>query len=244
MVEVGIMPAIDMHLGKAIQFFAKLEGVEEGITALKIGYKIIERYGTIISRKLFDDIELSLPICYDPQKRGTDVPFIVKGQVEDIDELKPKFYIGSPLGSGSNLDDSEKPGTLETFVNACSNNGIIPIIVVEMTQPGATRYSSKEKCEQLAKDCVELGVKYIVAPATKPERLMVYRKIFDGEVNVVSPGSGPQKTGNVLVDAVTAIEKGADHLVIGRGIYQSKNPIQTIKDVYAAIKTAHEERVF
>lgn len=234
MSEVGIMPAIDMNLGRALQFFGKLEGVEEGITALKIGTQVTGSYGLIVSKGLFKQAGLELPVCYDPQKQATDVPFIVGRQVEQVkNELSPDYYIGSPLGAGDK--------TLEKFIDACGNK-ITPIIVVEMTQPGATKYSSLEQCEQLAKDAMDLGVEWIVAPATKPERIKVYRGIFDNEVNIVSPGNGPQKSGDVVKDAVTAVKLGADHLVIGRGIYQSEDPVKTINDVYEAIKVAHGER--
>ncbi|MBD3312534.1 hypothetical protein GF352_03720 [archaeon] len=235
--DVGIMPAVDMNLGKALQFFGRLEGVEEGITALKIGTQVTGSYGLMVSKGLFEQAGLELPVCYDPQKQATDVPFIVGRQVEQVErELSPEYYIGSPLGSGNK--------TLEKFVNTCFDNKITPIIVVEMTQPGATRYSGLEQCEQLATDAMDLGVEWIVAPATKPERIRVYRGIFDNEVSVVSPGSGPQKSGNVVEDAVTAVELGADHLVIGRGIYQSNNPVKTVNDVYEAIKVAYEGRDF
>jgi len=239
----GIVPAIDMRLGKAVVYVDKLGGLTDEITGLKVGSDVVDDYGFMMMTSLFADIESDLPVILDLQKRGTDVPFMIKRQVETASKRSFNAYIGSPLGSGSNSDlDEKKIGSLEAFVKYCNDNDIAPIIVLEMTQPGATRFIRTGAPEELTRISLDLGVKYFVAPATKPERIKVYRNIIGDQGEIISPGSGKQKTGDVVKDAVNAVNEGADHLVIGRGIYESDNHVDTIKRIFEAIERAYQKR--
>ena len=139
-------------------------------------------------------------------------------------------------------DVDKKIGSLQAFVKSCDKNDIVPIVVLEMTQPGATYFVKEGASEDLTRISLDLGVKYFVAPANKPERLKVYRKIICDKGEIISPGAGPQKTGDVVKDAVNAIRLGADHLVIGRGIYQTENPVDTTRRIYEAIKKEYGNR--
>lgn len=237
----GIVPAVDMSLGKALVYSDKLRGLTDEITGLKIGSDIVDEYGFLTAARLFTDIGSDIPWILDMQKRGTDVPFMIERQVKMAPEYGVAAYIGSPLGAGSN-SDTEKIGSLQAFVKSCSDNDIVPIIVLEMTQPGASYFLKEGASEDLAKLSIDLGVKYFVAPANKPERLEVYREIIGNKGEIISPGSGPQKTGDVVKDAVNAIEAGADHLVIGRGIYKAHSPVDTAKRVFEAIDKAYQKR--
>ncbi|MCK4730385.1 MAG: orotidine 5'-phosphate decarboxylase [Candidatus Aenigmarchaeota archaeon] len=243
----GIVPAMDMPLGKALMEMYQLNNLTNEITGFKIGSEIRDGYGYSTMRRVLDEADIRMPTIFDGQKDGCDVPDFIVGQVERVaKDGKFDSYIGSPLGAGSNvinldLNEGYKQGSLEAFVNTCYEQNIVPIIVLEMTQPGAIRYSSHEQCEELARDAIDLGVRYFVAPANKPERLEVYRKIID-DGEIVSPGAGPQKTGNVFKDAESAISSGADHLVIGRGIFNSDNPEQITKELYGGILEAYDAR--
>lgn len=239
----GIVPAVDMSLGRAVVYMDRLRGLSEEVTGLKVGSDIIDEYGFLVSTHLFDDIELDLPIILDMQKRGTDVPFMIKRQSEMAAKYEIPAYIGSPLGAGSNEAVEEKEiGSLQAFAKYCQDNGIAPIVVLEMTQPGATHFVREGACEELARLSIGLGVRHFVAPATRPERIQVYRKIIGDSGEIISPGAGPQKTGDVVQDAVNAINYGADHLVIGRGIYQSDDPVDTTKRIFEAVSDAWAKR--
>ena len=239
----GIVPAIDMPLGKALPYIAKLQGLSKLITGLKLGSDIIDVHGFNTTALVLEELENELPIILDLQKRGNDVPFMVKRQVNTAAEYGIGTYIGHPIGSGSNDGPEEKDwGTLQAFVRYSQQSNIDPIVVLELTPPGSSYFLGDEASEELARVSKELGVKYFVAPATRPERIGVYREILGDECEIISPGTGPQKTGDVVADAVNAIKAGADHLVIGRGIYQAKDPFETVERVYAAIEEAYCKR--
>lgn len=239
----GIVPALDTSLGRAIIYIDRLSGLKDEITGLKIGSDIIDNYGYHITKCLFDDIGINYDLIIDMQKRATDIPDQIKKQTRDAKIFGGKAYIGSPLGSGSSEGLTEKEiGSLEAFVNSCKEYGMDPIVVLEMTQPGATYFVREGACEELAKISMKLGVKYFVAPATRPHRIEVYRSIIGSEGEIFSPGSGPQKTGNVVEDAVEAIKAGADHLVIGRGLLEADDPVEIGKRIYEAVLKAWQTR--
>ena len=237
----GIIPALDMPLGKAIVYIDILSGLENEITGLKMGSEVIDECGLLTTDCLLKHIGNQYKVILDLQKRGTDVPDFIKRQVDLASKYAVYSYIGSPLGAGSS-SDPEKPGSLQMFISSCKGCEIEPIVVLEMTQPGANYFIRDGACEELAKLSKGLGVKYFVAPATRPERIKIYRNIIGDEGEIISPGVGPQKTGDVTKDAVGAIEAGADHLVIGRGLYRADDPIDTTKRIFEAIYEAREKR--
>ncbi len=227
----GIIPAIDViDLNKYFEITEKLCNCE-GVAALKIGSLPVCEYGF---KKVAGVPGLKI---YDAQKGASDIPYIVARQVRQVARYGFIGIIGNPLGAGRK--------TLETFVEECFKENIIPIIVVEMSHEDALSYSSQKKAEQLAKDFAEMGGKYIVAPATRPKRIEIYKKIgerFGNGFYVISPGIGPQKTGNVIKDAYDAIIHGADYVIIGRAIYKSPNPETVVKEIYKSILEAYQNR--
>jgi orotidine-5'-phosphate decarboxylase len=90
-------------------------------------------------------------------------------------------------------------------------------VVTEMSHPGGKQFTAPiaDKLAVLAK---ESGARGIVAPATRPERIVDLRKII-GKMEIISPGVGAQ--GGKASDAIKA---GADYIIVGRAIYESPDP--------------------
>lgn len=236
----GIMPALDVDLPAARKLVASLQGVKGSITGLKIGSLLVMKHGL---SEVCKSLDSGIPLVLDMQKHGTDIPNIIGRQVELAAEEGIAAYIGSPLGAGATSDE-QTSGSLEMFVSSCKAAEILPIVVLEMTQPGSTYFLRPNACEDLASIICDLGVEHVVAPATRPERIEVYRNIFAKNgcaIEVISPGVGPQKTGDPIKDAVEAVKCGADHLVIGRAIYTSPDPESIVRDVSEAIRSVRLE---
>lgn len=90
-------------------------------------------------------------------------------------------------------------------------------VVTEMSHPGAVEFM-QPKALELASIAVECKASGVVAPATRPERVRQIRDVV-GNLAIISPGVGAQ--GGSAADAIRA---GADHIIVGRSIYQSKTP--------------------
>jgi len=90
-------------------------------------------------------------------------------------------------------------------------------VVTEMSHPGAVEFMQPEALE-LASLAVECKASGVVAPATRPERVRQIRDVV-GNLTIISPGVGAQGA-----KAADAIRAGADHVIVGRSIYESKTP--------------------
>ncbi len=108
-------------------------------------------------------------------------------------------------------------------------------VVTEMSHPGALDFMQPAAYE-LARLAVECGASGVVAPATRPERLREIRSIV-GEMTIISPGVGAQ--GGNSADALRA---GADYVIVGRSIYNSKAPGKEAEKIVREIENACDDR--
>lgn len=104
-------------------------------------------------------------------------------------------------------------------------------VVAAMSHPGAVRFLLP-RAEEVARMAVEEGAAGIVAGATRPELLGHLRKVV-GDRLILSPGVGPQGG-----DPVEAIRQGADHLIVGRRIVTSEDPVKEACRLQRAIQAA------
>jgi len=119
--------------------------------------------------------------------------------------------------------------TGEDSVKACVDAARGQVFVVtEMSHPGGKQFTAPiaDKLAALAKTA---GARGIVAPATRPERISELRKII-GSLEIISPGVGAQ--GGKASDALKA---GADYIIVGRAIYESKDPRAAAESLAAEV---------
>lgn len=90
-------------------------------------------------------------------------------------------------------------------------------VVTEMSHPGAVEFL-QPYAMKLVDIAISSGTSGIIAPATRPERLAMIKKKATG-LKILSPGVGVQGG-----DASTAIKAGADFVIVGRSIYNAKDP--------------------
>jgi len=77
--------------------------------------------------------------------------------------------------------------------------------------------------DKIAKMAVELGCHGIIAPSTRPERVKALKEIV-GNIKILCPGIGAQ--GGSL-----EVVKYATHIIVGRAIYNSKNPKKSAEEI-------------
>jgi orotidine-5'-phosphate decarboxylase len=100
-------------------------------------------------------------------------------------------------------------------------------VVTEMSHPGALDFLQPHAFE-LVDLAFRAGAAGIIAPATRPEKLVDIR-CRAGNMKILSPGVGAQGG-----DARKAVEAGADFVIVGRSIYNAADP-------YAAALTFIEQ---
>lgn len=227
----GIIPSLDVDIERAKEVLECICELRKEIAAIKIGSILCWEVGLKNAVSELKKI-CNFPIIFDAQKAGTDIPEIVRKQVEIAAKSGVDAFIAAPQGSGS--------ATLAAFVEACFEHKITPIVVVEMTHPECNSFLSKDASDKILEKSIELGVVNFVAPANKPERLKIYKDIALGkkkEIRILSPGIGPQGGG-----PDSAVKSGSDFIIIGRSIYQAIDPKKRVIQIYTLIKDAYSAR--
>ena len=104
-------------------------------------------------------------------------------------------------------------------------------VVTELSHPGGQEYTAKF-AEEFARLAIRAGAAGIIAPATRPERVKALRSIV-GPRLILAPGVGAQ--GGKASDAVAA---GADAVIVGRAIYEARNPGRAAQEIAKEIRSS------
>ncbi len=117
--------------------------------------------------------------------------------------------------------------TGEDSLNACleAAEGGEVFVVTEMSHPGGEMFTSKH-AEEIAAMALRCGAHGIIAPATRPERLATLRDVIGDGMRILSPGVGAQGGG-----AAAAVNAGANHVIVGRSIYQAADPASVARSI-------------
>jgi orotidine-5'-phosphate decarboxylase len=173
------------------------------VDAIKLGYPLILSCGLTIVQDLGEE---DLPLIAD--FKVADIPNttrLIAGQVFDAG-------FSSIICHGFTGKDS-----VQTCVDVAADYGGACFVVAEMSHPGATQFFHDGAAEKIATLAMECGADGIIAPATRPERVKVLRKIV-GKRKILSPGVGAQGG-----DAAT-VAKIVDGIIVGRAIYDAEDP--------------------
>lgn len=184
------------------------DAVRDYVDAIKINWPLVLAAGPDIIR----DISAKKDVICD--MKIADIPNINRLIVEQA----MKRGASAVICHGFTGEDS---------VKACIDAAKGQVFVVtEMSHPGGKQFTAPvaDKIAAIAKSA---GARGIVAPATRPERITELRKII-GDMEIISPGVGAQ--GGRASDAIRA---GADYIIVGRAIYEAKNPADAAKKLAA-----------
>jgi len=192
---------------------------EKGIKILDKIYPYIA--GCKINRTLVDVIgmnEIKKIIANYP-----DLIFIADFKIADIP------YTNEILAKNAK-DTGFDAITVHAFVGSDAimavKRNIDVIVVVAMSHEGAKEFISKN-IKKFCELTLNLNIDAVVAPATRVKEIKKIRKILKDKSIILSPGVGVQ--GGNFGDA---IKNGADFEMVGRAIYNGKNPEKTAKEIY------------
>ena len=178
------------------------------LDAIKLGYPLILSSGLSITREMED---LDLPLIAD--FKVADIPNTNRLITEQVFDAG----FASIICHGFPGKDS-----VQACVDTAADYGGACFVVAEMSHPGATGFFHGGTAEQIARLAVECGADGIIAPATRPGRVKVLRGIV-GSRKILSPGVGVQGG-----DAA-AVAKIVDGIIVGRAIYEAKDPQAAVK---------------
>ena len=241
----GIIPACDVgdigKLGRIVEETGDIDGV----VGYKVGAILALKYGlSQICEKISSYTDL--PIIYDHQKLGTDIPEISGGDILEVcKEAGVKGVIIFPQSGPETLKatvigaENEK---IRDTVRGCFKFGLTPIVGGEMTHNKYLRseggYIADDAPKRMYMDAAKLGVEHFVIPGTKIEKMKEYRLLLEKEVKepkFLFPGIGKGQGGDIVA-AFNSVQPYNSYAIVGRGIYAEKNRREAAKKLWDNVK--------
>ena len=216
--DCGIILACDVSSIEEAESLAKLSiGIDE-VVGYKIGFTLGLRYGLRQVTEALKKIN-PLPVIYDHQKAGTDIPQMGEPFARCCQEGGVDGVIIFPQAG---------PNTLDAFVSAIFQHEMTPIVGGVMTHKGYLvsdgGFIVDEAPERIYRMALEKGVNQFVLPGNKPNLIRKYADVLNKKpgVSVMMPGIGSQ--GGELNTAFYACKGLKPYAIIGSAIYKAQNP--------------------
>ncbi len=221
--DTGVIISADVTSLEALVAIIALAGTSAKVVAIKVGFTLVLRFGL---RRVVKEIKTrsSLPVIYDHQKGGTDIP-----------------EMGLPFASAcgdSGVDGviffpQSGPRTLEAFVRTAIQEGLLPIVGLVMTHSGYLvsegGYIADSAADDIYRIATNLGVSTFVLPGTKPELVRTFAAKLAQDVpdaTIMMPGIGSQ--GGDVSTSFEAARPVRHFAIIGSSIYAATDPRQAL----------------
>ena len=211
----SIIPACDVQDLKTLDKLVKETCKVEGIGAYKIGFELVIRYGIKEVIKVIRN-RTNLPIIYDHQKAGTDIPEMGEKFMKAVKGVD--YVILFPMAG---------PVTEENWIKAAFKERVNVIVGGEMTHKAYMErgggFILNMAPKQIFKIAANLGVRDFVVPGNKPFMINEYRRFLESfgmKPIFYSPGLIAQ--GGVLAESAKAAGENW-HAIVGRALYNAKN---------------------
>jgi orotidine-5'-phosphate decarboxylase len=218
--KYGIIPACDVTSLKELVNLIKETCSLEFIQAYKIGVKMLALEG---AKKVVKEIRrlTDLPIIYDHQKYGTDIPDLSGGEL--LETFKEAGIDGLIIFPFAGIR------TLQATIEGCRRANLLPIVGGEMTHPGFLvsegGYIADDGPARIYQDAAQLGVDTFVVPGTKIDKIKEYAGLIVDVVPnpwLMFPGIGKGQGGDIA-QAFKAASPYRCSAIVGRGIYAASD---------------------
>ena len=210
----SIIPSCDVDSMEKLTKLIKSTCSVKGVGGYKIGFELVIPFGM---EKIVKTIRkmTKLPIIYDHQKAGTDIP-----------EMGKKFMKACKAVDAVILFPQAGPETEVAWIRSAQQAKMQVIVGGEMTHQaflkGAGGFVEDDAPQRIYEIAASMGVADFVIPGNKLEKSIEYASIIKNKIKnpiFYSPGLITQG-GNI-----TELAKRIDswHAIIGRAIYEAKD---------------------
>lgn len=216
--QKSVIPACDVATLEKLGKIASATSEIPGIGGYKIGLELAIRFGLEAVVKTIRKHN-QLPIIYDHQKGGTDIPDLGAKFAQAVKSSGADAVILFPFGGAA---------TEGKWIKACQEEELVVLVGGHMTQPeflesegGFIADSGPERIYRIA---VENGVTNFVVPGNKTEFVLKYRQFLDdllgeGKFTLFAPGFISQG-GDISETGKVAGENW--HAIVGNAIYKAE----------------------
>lgn len=225
-----IIVAIDFNkLNKAIKLVDKLK---EEVFAFKIGHEFFYNFGIEGYKKIFN---ICPKIFLDLKLH--DIPNTVEKGLKAISKLKPILTTIHISGG----DDMQKASI---FKKKTKTKILGVTVLTSLNKTQTSKYYKENNINKLVKKYAKYAKQNnLNGLVCSPLEILSVRKEVGNKMIIVVPGIRLKKNLNIIQDdqkrimtPKEAIKLGADYLVIGRPITESKNPLRIIKKINKSIQ--------
>ncbi len=201
-----------------------VQSLKKDVYAFKIGYQFFFNFGLIgykkiysICPKIFLDLKLH------------DIPNTVKNGLDALNKIKPILTTIHISGGDEMMKSSVKDKKITKILGVS--------ILTSMDSKQTKKFYNQKNVSFLVKKFAKFAKKNgLDGVVCSPKEIKVIRKATGKNFIIVTPGirlkskikSDDQKR---VETPQKAIEMGANYLVIGRPITESKNPLKTLKEI-------------
>ncbi len=214
----GIIPACDVAELTVLEELVRETSDLEFVQGYKIGILTVLPNGLVAAVQAIRKYS-ELPVIYDHQKFGTDIPEICGGQI--LKTVKDTGVDGLIIFPQAGIE------TLKATVSTCLRVGLTPLVGGEMTHKGYLTgeggYIEDGAPARIYADAAKCGVEYYVVPGTRVEAMTRYKGLLERSVKApkfLFPGVGSGQGGDVR-RAFDAVKPHSGYAIVGRGIYAS-----------------------
>lgn len=220
--EDRLIVALDVIEPRKAEYLADL--LSPYVTTFKVGWQLFLSGGKEIVEIIRKKGEVFLDL------KLYDIPFQVGKAIEVLSQLEPRFLTISLFGGPQMVKQA-----VESARNFSSNKLILLGVTVltsleeEDLRTLGIECSTEESVLKLAKMSVEAGLNGLVA---SPKEAGLIKANLSPEIVVVTPGI--RLTGEAMSDqkrassVKSALENGADFLVVGRPIIEASDPVDKL----------------
>ena len=210
----SIIPSCDVDSLEKLSKLVKATCSVKGIGAYKIGFELVIPFGM---EKIVKAIRnhTKLPIIYDHQKAGTDIP-----------EMGSKFMSACKLADAVILFPQAGPETEAAWIKAAQQAKMNVIIGGEMTHQAylksAGGFIDDNAPKRMYEIAASMGVTDFVIPGNKPEKAIEYANLIKSKIkNPVFYSPGLVSQGGSISDLARKLDSW--HAIVGRAIYEAKD---------------------
>ena len=215
----SVIVAADVSNFKELGHLVQEVRVVSGIGGIKIGFRMAFQGINMATNVIWNNCG-PIPVIYDHQKAGNDIPAMGKGFAEDLAKAGVTAAIIFPFAG---------PTTQEVWTKSCFDAGLQVLTGGIMTHEkflvSEGGYITDDAPEKIFRQACRLGVRHFVVPGTKLEWVKKLRAILVeelGEDNFVLYAPGfIEQDGNISECALVAGEEW--HAIVGSAIYKAEN---------------------
>ena len=218
-VSHGIMPALDSDTVLDILRTVEATTTIEGVIGYKIGLTLALRLGLPSAVAALREVT-DLPIIYDHQKAGPDIP-----------DMGPKFCaLAANAGvSGLILFPLAGPKAVDAFVGGSIRAGLMPLVGGDLPlkdyNASGGGYVIDDALDHIFRRAIDHGADHFIVPGNTDEKVRHHAAVLRRAIkqpSLVIPGIGA--LGGNITDCFAAAKGCRAYAVIGRAIYGAADP--------------------